>query len=115
MKLPNLYFTLLLILEMIPVVGSGYPTLIMPISFVVALSMIKDGFEDYQRAKSDDEENNRLTDCIEITDHTNNKNKITDADLTRSPMDTSNSNLIPAATNDITGSISRIDAESNKT
>ena len=47
LKLPNLYFTLLLILEMIPIIGSGVPSLLMPIAFVVSLSMIKDGFEDY--------------------------------------------------------------------
>jgi len=30
--------------------------------------MIKDGFEDYQRKKSDDEENSSNTDCIQIQD-----------------------------------------------
>ena len=47
-------------------VGGGIPSLLMPIVFVVSLSMIKDGYEDYQRKKSDDEENNRLCDCILI-------------------------------------------------
>ena len=65
MKLPNLYFTILLILQMIPVIG-GIPSLIMPITFVVSLSMIKDGIEDYQRKRSDDEENNRLVDCLPL-------------------------------------------------
>ena len=51
---------------MIPVVGGGIPSLLLPLAFVVSLSMIKDGFEDYQRKKSDDEENNRFTDCIPI-------------------------------------------------
>jgi len=71
LKLPNLYFTLLLVLEMIPIIGSGVPSLLMPIAFVVSLSMIKDGFEDYQRKKSDDEENNRIADCIEIKNDSN--------------------------------------------
>ena len=68
MKLPNLYFTFLMILQVIPVVGTGVPSLLMPLSFVVSLSMIKDGFEDYQRKKSDDEENSSNTDCIQIQD-----------------------------------------------
>lgn len=68
MKLPNLYFTFLTILQVIPVVGTGVPSLLMPLSFVVSLSMIKDGFEDYQRKKSDDEENSSNTDCIPIQD-----------------------------------------------
>lgn len=38
----------------------------MPLSFVVTLSMIKDGFEDYQRYKSDNDENNRISECIPI-------------------------------------------------
>lgn len=59
MKLPNLYFTFLTVLQVLPIVGTGIPSLLMPLSFVVTLSMIKDGFEDYQRFKSDDEENNR--------------------------------------------------------
>lgn len=66
LKLPNLYFTVLLILEMLPIIGTGVPSLLMPITFVVSLSMIKDGFEDYQRKKSDDEENNRTAECITI-------------------------------------------------
>ena len=66
MKLPNLYFTFLMILQVIPVVGTGVPSLLMPLTFVVSLSMIKDGFEDYQRKKSDDEENSSNTDCIPI-------------------------------------------------
>lgn len=47
-------------------IGSGVPSLLMPLTFVVSLSMIKDGFEDYQRKRSDDEENNRIADCIDI-------------------------------------------------
>ena len=45
-KLPNLYFTILLVLQLMPVIGQ-VPSLIMPITFVVSISMIKDGFEDY--------------------------------------------------------------------
>lgn len=36
-----------------------YPTLIMPISFVIGLSMVKDIFEDLGRHRSDNDENSR--------------------------------------------------------
>ena len=49
-----------------PVVGIGIPSLVLPLSFVITLSMIKDGYEDYQRYKSDLEENNRISECIPI-------------------------------------------------
>ena len=58
----NLYFLILLILETIPTItsdGRVPPVLVWPLSFVVGLSMIKDAFEDYLRAKSDNDENNR--------------------------------------------------------
>ena len=66
MKLPNLYFTMLAVLQILPVIGPGIPSLLLPLSFVVTLSMIKDGFEDYQRYKSDNDENNRVSECIPI-------------------------------------------------
>ena len=63
-KLANLYFLILSVLQCITVIGGGIPTLLMPLSFVVSLSMIKDGYEDYVRNKSDNEENNRKTEVI---------------------------------------------------
>jgi magnesium-transporting ATPase (P-type) len=63
-KLANLYFLGLLILEFIPAVSDSdgkIPTLIMPLSFVVGLSMIKDIYEDFKRHVSDNDENNRNT------------------------------------------------------
>ena len=39
--------------------AGGVPVLLMPLSFVVGMSMIKDIYEDYMRHKSDDEENSR--------------------------------------------------------
>ena len=39
--------------------SNGVPVLILPLSFVVGVSMIKDIYEDYQRHKSDNEENSR--------------------------------------------------------
>ena len=40
-------------------ISSGQPTLALPLLLVVLISMFKDGLEDYKRAKSDKEENER--------------------------------------------------------
>jgi phospholipid-transporting ATPase len=60
-KMANFYFLVLSVLECFPLVSdsSGFPVLLFPLSFVVGLSMIKDIYEDYQRHRSDSEENNR--------------------------------------------------------
>lgn len=42
-------------------ISSGTPVMALPLSFVVALSMIKDAYEDYKRHKSDKSENESLT------------------------------------------------------
>jgi hypothetical protein len=57
----NLYFLILSILECFPSISDsdGFPVLLFPLGFVVGLSMIKDIYEDWQRHKSDNEENNR--------------------------------------------------------
>ena len=46
-------------MQMIPVISisNGQPAMAPPLSFVVILSMIKDGYEDYKRHKSDKAEN----------------------------------------------------------
>tara|TARA_B110000285_G_C14976087_1_gene539039 strand:- start:294 stop:419 length:126 start_codon:yes stop_codon:yes gene_type:complete len=41
----------MLVLEYIPQLGYGIPDLIMPISFVIGVSMIKDIYEDVSRHK----------------------------------------------------------------
>lgn len=41
-------------------ISSGTPVMALPLSFVVALSMIKDAYEDYKRHKSDKSENESL-------------------------------------------------------
>jgi hypothetical protein len=48
-------------LEYIPQLGYGLPDLIMPISFVIGVSMIKDIYEDVMRHRQDSDENNRWT------------------------------------------------------
>ena len=60
-KMANLYFLILLIMELDKSISdsNGKPVLIVPLSFVVGLSMIKDMYEDFLRHRSDNDENNR--------------------------------------------------------
>ena len=62
-KLANVYFLLLSVLQVIPDISTshGVPTYLFPLLFIVFLTMIKDGYEDYKRYKSDQEENNKET------------------------------------------------------
>lgn len=60
-KSANVYFCIMLVLEYIPQLGYGLPDLIMPIAFVIGVSMIKDIYEDVMRHNQDSEENNRWT------------------------------------------------------
>jgi len=57
----NLFFLIMSILETIkPISDSGgTPVMLVPLSFVVLVSMIKDIFEDLKRHQSDNLENNR--------------------------------------------------------
>jgi magnesium-transporting ATPase (P-type) len=49
---------LIAILQSIPVVSPLTPTTaILPLAFVIAVSMIREAYEDYQRYKSDSETN----------------------------------------------------------
>lgn len=54
-------------MQMIPVISisAGKPVMLMPLSFVIIVSMIKDIFEDYKRHKSDKQENFKL---VEVYD-----------------------------------------------
>jgi phospholipid-transporting ATPase len=47
----NLYFLLLMIMQVIPSISDtgGIPTLALPLGFVVLLSMVKDIYEDLKR------------------------------------------------------------------
>ena len=54
-----MYFLMLLVLELMPPLADGYPGLIMPLAFVIGVSMLKDMYEDVKRHRSDNEENNR--------------------------------------------------------
>ena len=61
-KLANVYFLLISFMQMIKSISisAGSPVMLMPLTFVIVVSMIKDIFEDWKRHKSDDLENNKL-------------------------------------------------------
>jgi phospholipid-transporting ATPase len=60
-KAANVYFLIISFMQMIPIISisSGKPVMLLPLMFVIGVSMIKDIFEDYKRHKSDDQENTR--------------------------------------------------------
>ena len=58
-KSANLYFCIIIALQLIPPFKSGLPTMIPPFSFVMCISMLKDFYENYKRKLSDKAENER--------------------------------------------------------
>lgn len=60
MKIANLYFLILSMLQIVPQISisNSQPTILIPLLFVVVVSMMKDFIEDRKRSKSDNEENN---------------------------------------------------------
>lgn len=58
-KLPNIYFLIIGIMQMIPqiTISGGFPVIFIPLSFVVGVSAVKDFYEDLKRKKSDQEIN----------------------------------------------------------
>ncbi|KAL8763218.1 MAG: hypothetical protein Q9184_000935 [Pyrenodesmia sp. 2 TL-2023] len=61
-KIANFYFLCVSILQMIPGLSTtGTYTTIVPLSFFVALSMAKEGYDDFRRFKLDKAENNKDT------------------------------------------------------
>ncbi|KAH7695805.1 Protein TAT-2 a, partial [Aphelenchoides avenae] len=61
-RLANFYFLLLMILQIIPWISSivWYSTAV-PLAIVLAISAIKDGYDDIQRHRSDSQVNNRIS------------------------------------------------------
>ena len=61
-KLANIYFLIIAVLQVIPqiTVSNGVPNILLPLTFVLAISALKDLLEDLNRRKSDKEENNRI-------------------------------------------------------
>ncbi len=58
-KVANMYFLILAILQCFPAISitEGMPTLLLPLSIVIFVSMVKDFIEDRKRRNSDQEEN----------------------------------------------------------
>lgn len=58
-KIANLYFLIMMCFQMIPQISisQGRPTILLPLGFVVLVSMIKDIIEDSKRHASDNREN----------------------------------------------------------
>ena len=69
-KLANLYFLLIMYLQTIRIISisNGQPAMAPPLIFVILLSMIKDAYEDYQRHREDDIENNSKTEVYSSQD-----------------------------------------------
>ena len=60
-RVANIYFTILLILQLIPQISSLTPiTTILPLLFVLGITLAKDGVDDLFRHISDHKVNNRL-------------------------------------------------------
>jgi phospholipid-transporting ATPase len=57
----NVYFLFIMVLQIIPQISitGGQPAILLPLLFVVAVSAIKDLFEDIKRHRADAQENNR--------------------------------------------------------
>ena len=64
-KIANIYFLVMMIFQMIPqiTISQGRPTILMPLGFVVLVSMVKDIMEDMKRHASDNQENNSKVLC----------------------------------------------------
>ena len=60
-KAANVYFLVIAILQSVPTISvtDGIPNILLPLSFVLIVSAIKDLMEDIKRSKSDEEENMR--------------------------------------------------------
>lgn len=65
-KLANIYFLVMMIFQMIPQISisDGMPTILLPLGFVVLVSMVKDIIEDTKRHKSDNTENSSKILCF---------------------------------------------------
>ena len=62
-KSANVYFLIIAILQSVPQISvtDGIPNILLPLSFVLTVSALKDLLEDIKRSKSDNEENIRIT------------------------------------------------------
>ncbi|CAL4078446.1 unnamed protein product, partial [Meganyctiphanes norvegica] len=58
-RLANFYFLCLLVIQLIPITPLSPLTTAVPLLMVLSASAIKDGYDDYQRKRSDNQVNNR--------------------------------------------------------
>jgi phospholipid-transporting ATPase len=60
-KNSNIYFVFICVMQTRPsiTISGGYPANLMPLCLVLIMSMLKDGYEDFQRFKKDKTENNK--------------------------------------------------------
>lgn len=67
-KLANIYFLFIGLMQMIPSISisSGKPVIYMPLLVIVAITAIKDIFEDLKRYRQDQVENNKPVQIIDI-------------------------------------------------
>ncbi|XP_071965131.1 probable phospholipid-transporting ATPase IM isoform X2 [Antedon mediterranea] len=69
LRIANFYFLMLLILQFIDVISSLNPvTTALPLLFVLTVSAVKDGIDDYKRHKSDGIVNNRTAGILDSQD-----------------------------------------------
>ena len=60
-RVSTLYFIIIAIINMIPAISPlYYGTSLIPIICILAVSLVREGYEDYQRAKFDKSQNNIL-------------------------------------------------------
>lgn len=66
-KAPNVYFLLICYLQTIPLISisANKPVMAFPLVIIVFISMMKDAFEDFQRHKSDSQENNTTSEVLD--------------------------------------------------
>ena len=66
-KAANVYFFVIMCMQMIPIISisNGQPAMLLPLLFVIGVSMIKDIFEDSKRHKSDKLENFKTTEVYD--------------------------------------------------
>ncbi|KAI1711366.1 cation transport ATPase (P-type) domain-containing protein [Ditylenchus destructor] len=61
-RLANFYFLVLMLLQLIPEISSvAWYSTFLPLSIVIAITAVKDGWDDYQRHQSDNQVNNRTS------------------------------------------------------
>lgn len=68
----NMYFLIMAVIQMLPVFQLNSPALtLLPICTVVVISALKDGFEDFQRHKVDEQYNQNITHTLHGYENTN--------------------------------------------